>query len=200
MQNLVVVIMRAAVLENGVVVNFAAIEDDEEGRAFAESQGWILVPSDSSIGYGWIYDGKEFSPPPVVIIPVDPYLVDLERDRRISEGFVFEGVRYQTESQSDRENILGALGTALAAITVDGAQSGDLRWADPKFDFFWIAADNTRVPMDAQTCLAFARAAVARKSLLVIAGNTIKQMDPIPQDYTDDKWWPQWNATQSRSK
>lgn len=113
---------------------------------------------------------------------------------------MFEGVAYQTENASDRENILGALGTALAAITVDGAQAGEFRWADPKFDFFWIAADNTRVPMDAQTCLAFARAAVARKSLLVIAGNTIKQMDPIPQDYTDDKWWPQWNATLSRSK
>lgn len=126
--------------------------------------------------------------------------IDMERDRRIASGFTFEGHAYQTESSSDRENILGALGTSLAAITVDGAQPGDPRWFDPQFDFFWIAADNTRVPMDAQTCLAFARAAVSRKSLLVIAGNTIKQMNPIPQDFTDDKWWPQWTATLNRSK
>lgn len=189
----------AAIIENGVVVNIAAM-DDETGPALAEQFGWIMLPEVYEVTAGWLYADGKFSPPPVIIYPIQPYQVDEERDRRIAEGFVFEDVRYQTESQSDRENILGALGTALAAITVDGVQPGNLRWADSKFDFFWIAADNTRVPMDAQTCLAFARAAVARKSLLVIAGNTIKQMDPIPQDYTDDKWWPQWTATQSRSK
>lgn len=192
--------LKGLILENNVVINMGLVADDEDGHAFAASQGWMLVSEDSPVGLGWIYNGQDFEPPPVVILPVEHYQVDQERDRRISQGFVFDGVTYQTESQSDRENILGALGTALAAITVDGAQPGDLRWADPKFDFFWIAADNSRVPMDAQTCLAFARSAMARKSLLVIAGNTIKQMDPIPQDYTDDKWWPQWNATLSRSK
>lgn len=152
-----------------------------------------ILPDDGT----QIWDGEKWVWP---ILPVDGYQVDRERDRRISEGFVFEGVRYQTESQSDRENILGALGTALAAITVDGAQAGNLRWADPKFDFFWIAADNSRVPMDAQTCLAFARAAVARKSLLVIAGNNLKQLDPIPQDYTDDKYWPAADSTTRANK
>lgn len=189
----------AAIIENGIVSSITLI-DDETGPALAEQFGWIMLPPNYEVQIGWTYEDGVFSPPPVIIYPIQPYQVDQERDRRIAEGFLFEDVRYQTESQSDRENILGALGTALAAITVDGAQPGNLRWADPKFDFFWIAADNSRVPMDAQTCLAFARAAVARKSLLVIAGNTIKQMDPIPQDYTDDKWWPQWNATQSRSK
>lgn len=121
--------------------------------------------------------------------------IDMERDRRIGSGFTFDGHAYQTESASDRENILGALGTSLAAITVDQAQPGDLRWFDPDFDFFWIAADDTRVPMDAHTCLAFARAAVSRKSLLVIAGNSIKQMNPIPQDYMDDKYWPAADST-----
>lgn len=121
--------------------------------------------------------------------------IDMERDRRIGSGFTFDGHAYQTESASDRENILGALGTSLAAITVDEAQPGDLRWFDADFDFFWIAADDTRVPMDAQTCLAFARAAVSRKSLLVIAGNSIKQMNPIPQDYMDDKYWPAADST-----
>lgn len=121
--------------------------------------------------------------------------IDSERDRRIASGFIFDVHAYQTESASDRENILGALGTSLAATTVDGAQPGDLRWFDPDFDFFWIAADDTRVPMDAQTCLAFARAAVSRKSLLVIAGNSIKQMNPIPQDYMDDKYWPAADST-----
>ncbi|WP_167509267.1 DUF4376 domain-containing protein [Pseudomonas oryzihabitans] len=185
----------AAIIEDGKVVNIASITDDEQGFDFAHSQGWVVLPENYDVDIGWLYDGSTFSPPPVVVVPVESYQVDQERDRRISVGFIFDGKTYQTESQSDRENILGALGTALAAIAVDGAQAGNLHWADPGFDFFWIAADNSRVPMDAQTCLAFARAAVARKSLLVIAGNTLKQLQPIPQDYTDDKYWPPVEST-----
>ena len=44
--------------------------------------------------------------------------------------------------------------------------------------------------MDAQTALAFGQGASGYKSALVFAGSNLKQMDPIPEDYTDDKWWP----------
>jgi len=134
-------------------------------------------------------------PPPLPII--QSYQVDMERDRRIAQGLVFDGKAYQTESAGDRENILGAMGDALAAITVDGAQAGDLRWADPNFDFFWIASDNSRVSMDAQTCLEFTRAAVRRKGLLVIAASNLKAMSPIPVDYANDKYWPALTASRA---
>ena len=115
--------------------------------------------------------------------------VDAERDRRVALGFAFQDHHYQTRTASDRENILGAMNTALAAMMA-GAKAGDLRWADPEADFVWIAGDNQRVPMDAQTTLAFGQAATARKSQLVLAGSSLKAMNPIPQDFAADHRWP----------
>lgn len=122
-------------------------------------------------------------------------LVDSERDRRTAMGFIYDGKAYQTENQSQIDDILGKMTDSLAAITIDQAQPGDLRWASPDFDFAWSAADGTLVPMDAQTCLAFTRSAVRRKTLLVGAGLALKAMNPVPIDYMDDKYWPPLNTT-----
>lgn len=122
-------------------------------------------------------------------------LIDAERGRRTAMGFVYDGKAYQTENQSQIDDILGKMTDSLAAITVDQAQPGDLRWASPDFDFAWSAADGTLVPMDAQTCLEFTRCAVRRKTLLVGAGLALKAMNPIPTDYMDDKYWPPLDTT-----
>lgn len=114
--------------------------------------------------------------------------IDIERDRRIDAGFEFEGVRYQSRP-GDRENIAGKALEAFMAI-IDGVQPGDLRWAHTGRDFAWIAADNSLVPMDAQTVVAFGKAASAHKEAHVFAARQIKDMQPVPQDYTDDQWWP----------
>ena len=124
---------------------------------------------------------------PAVVL--DGAQVDAERDRRIAAGFVFNEVLFQTERQADRENILGAAYASLAAI-VGGAQPGDLRWSDPDRDFFWIAADNSRVPMDAQTTQSFTMGAMSYKTKLIVACSNLKAMSPIPADFADDKWWP----------
>ena len=126
---------------------------------------------------------------------IQPYEVDQERDRRAAMGFVYAGKAYQTESQSQIDDILGKMTDSLAAITVDGAQPGDLRWATPDFDFAWSAADGTLVPMDAQTCLEFTRSAVRRKTMLVAAGLALKAENPIPIDFIDDKYWPPMDTT-----
>jgi hypothetical protein len=114
--------------------------------------------------------------------------VDAERDRRISAGFVFNGVTYQTRAQ-DRENIAGASTAAVAAIMA-GAEPGNLRWHGEDTDFAWIAADNSTVAMDAQTTLAFGQAAMAHKSALIFAARAIKDATPIPMDFIDDAYWP----------
>lgn len=114
--------------------------------------------------------------------------IDAERDRRIDAGVEFEGVLYQSRA-GDRENIAGSAQLAFMAI-VAGSQTGDLRWADPGADFFWIAADNSRVPMDARTVVEFGRVAALNKKAHIVAGSDLKQMNPIPDDYADDKWWP----------
>lgn len=114
--------------------------------------------------------------------------VDRERDRRIDAGVEFQGAAFQSRA-GDRENIAGSAQLAFMAI-VAGAQPGDLRWSDPDYDFAWIASDNALVPMDAQTVVDFGKAAAQRKQALIFAARQLKDMDPIPARYTDDKWWP----------
>lgn len=70
--------------------------------------------------------------------------VDRERDRRMGT-FSFGGKPYDLQGQS-LANVSGAGTLALAAI-INGAQPGNLRWADPDADFTWIANDNTMTPM-----------------------------------------------------
>lgn len=114
-------------------------------------------------------------------------MVDSERDRRISAGFEFSGTMYQSRP-ADWEVYSGKALDAFIAIS-SGAQPGDLRWSDPDSDFAWIAADNSRVPMDAQTVIELAKAASAHRTRLTFAGSDIKSLDPIPEDYGADWRW-----------
>lgn len=120
--------------------------------------------------------------------PVTSTEVDSERDLRLSSDVEFQGTLFQSRP-IDRERITEAAQLAFMAVA-SGARPGDLRWLDPGQDFTWIAADNTLVPMDAPTVVAFAKTMAARTQALVLAGRRLKDMDAIPSDYTDDKWWP----------
>lgn len=120
--------------------------------------------------------------------------IDAERDRRISAGFEFGGVRYQsrlpsTSHAGDWEVFSGKALEALIAI-MGGAQPGDLRWSNPAEDFAWIAADNSRVPMDAQTVIELGKAASAHRTAHTFAGSDLKALSVIPANYADDQWWP----------
>ncbi|UYZ08550.1 DUF4376 domain-containing protein [Agrobacterium salinitolerans] len=124
-----------------------------------------------------------------------PDAVDIERDRRIDAGFVFEGVHYQSRPE-DRENIAGAKAAATDAITIFGAEAGNFAWQqllDPGAppEFRWIAADNSTHPMDAQTAMRFGYAALGHKQAHIFAARALKDMDPIPADYaTNPAYWP----------
>lgn len=119
---------------------------------------------------------------------ITSYDVDTERDRRIAV-IQFNGKTYDG-GDLDRARIDRAKSNALAAI-INGAQPGDLRWADASVDFAWIASDNTSVPMDAETCLAFGLAADAWEGRHIVAARALKNMVPIPLDYaTNAAYWP----------
>lgn len=114
--------------------------------------------------------------------------VDKERDQRIDAGIEFQNIIFQSRA-TDRENIAGAAQLGFMAVMA-GAQPGDLRWSSPDQDFAWIASDNSLVPMDAHTVVAFGKAAAERKQALIFAARKLKDMESIPVDYADDKWWP----------
>jgi hypothetical protein len=151
----------------------ATIPADERNRDYREYLAWVA-------------EGNEPLPKDPVVITGDQ--VNVERDRRAHYGFMFNGKRYQFDPDS-RARISGAATLAKFAI-VGGAQAGNLRWMNPSADFSWIAADNTMTTMDAQTCSAFGNAAAAHEQAHVFAARALKAMDPIPDDYTDDQYWP----------
>lgn len=51
--------MKAAIIEDGKVVNIVEAEAD-----FADAQGWIEA---GNACIGWLWDGEQFSPPPPVV-------------------------------------------------------------------------------------------------------------------------------------
>lgn len=125
---------------------------------------------------------------PYVPPPPSAADVDAERDRRIHTLFTFNGVAYQLDPKSQAN--ITAMGADARFAVLGGAQVGDLRWADPDTDFGWIATDNSVTPMDAQTMAAFADAAKLWVSRHIFAARAIKNMNPIPADYTNDSYWP----------
>lgn len=56
-------------------------------------------------------------------------------------------------------------------------------------DFEWIAEDNTTVPMDAHTMFAFGCMVANFKDKLIKRAKELKQLAPIPQDYTNPAHW-----------
>lgn len=121
-------------------------------------------------------------------VPITDAIIKAERDRRLEADFEFQGKMFQRDSKS-LDRITGAATLAGFAIA-GGAQPGNLRWANPDRDFGWIASDDTVVPMDAQTAFAFGQVAAARETSIIFAAKALREMDPIPTDFTDDKWWP----------
>jgi len=127
-------------------------------------------------------------PDPSIALAQARAAVNAERDRRMTATFAFAGKSYDCDARS-LQRITGAAALARFAL-IAGAEADDLRWHGGAADFTWIAADNSMTTMDAQTCAAFGDAAVANESAHIFAGHAIKAMDPIPADYTDDKYWP----------
>lgn len=120
-------------------------------------------------------------------LPPSAFDVNTERDRRLAADFEFQGKLYQRDRVS-LQRITGAATLAGFAIG-QGAQPGNLRWANAEQDFGWIASDNTVTPMDAQTCFAFGQAAANVETRIVFAAAALRAMDPIPDDFADDRWW-----------
>ena len=148
----------------------------------------VNVPADRTFRDAWVLNGGSIEIDPAKKREIMAGMVNAERDRRLAGDFMFNGVPFQRDPTS-LQRITGAATLAGFAIA-QGAQPDDLRWANADRDFVWIASDNTVVPMDAQTAFAFGQAAASVETAIIFAAKTLREMNPIPEDYADDKWWP----------
>ena len=114
--------------------------------------------------------------------------INAYRDKLISAGFWFNGVRFDSRPE-DQKRINGSALLAFMAISA-GAQEGDYYWHGGTEPFAWIAYDNSIVQMDAQTVIEFGKAAAEHERAHVFAARTLKDMDPIPDDITNPEYWP----------
>lgn len=114
--------------------------------------------------------------------------INAERDRRIALGFLFRGKTIQLRPD-DMQRVTGW--GSQAGFAVDGgAQPGDFRWHGGNEDFQWITEDNTTLQLDAQGMFEMAKAARVHESDHVFAARRLKTADPIPEDFTNDAFWP----------
>lgn len=177
-------------LDNKERCTFGSIRDSSPER-LAEF-GVYDVDTTPPEGQRWTGEFEVVDGLPIAVFksipPPSARDIDSERDSRIHEGFTFSGHKYQTRPV-DLENIAGAATAALGAI-VAGAQPEDYRWHGGDSDFVWISEDNELIAMDAQTMFTFAKAAMAHKQAHIFAARSLKDSDPIPEDYTDDSYWP----------
>lgn len=114
--------------------------------------------------------------------------IKAERDRRLNADFLFQDTLFQRDPISV-QRIAGAAQLAALAI-MGGAQAGDVHWHGGDEAFGWIASNDTVVTMDAFTVINFGRAAAARETQLIFAARYLRMLDPVPEDFADDRWWP----------
>ena len=155
---------------------------EENGIAYPGN--FLNVATAEDLSAHGIVKTEETDPSPVVT----PLHVDHEKNKRLAL-FNFNGIEFDfVDGKGSDSNIQGAYSLAFSAI-IAGAQPGNLRWADPALDFCWIAHDNSIVTMDAPAVIEFGKKAAAYKSALIFRARALKNMSPIPADYTSDQYW-----------
>lgn len=160
-------------------------------EAFTEQElvdhGFVKAPTQPTLGpyqeHQW--DGSSWSASDLEVPKED---VSRERDRRISSGFTWSTKEFQSDEDS-RENINGAVSGALAYL-ISGGSPDELYWDNPNVPFMWLAKNNELIAMSPSQVVQFGQAMMAHKKQCIFAARTIKDMNPIPKDFTDDKYWP----------
>jgi len=158
-----------------------AIEEDAPQASSLE----VVKISDTAIlkNGSWVFEATAEPQPPTRV----KLLIKRERDRRLLLDFEFQGKMYQRDKESVAR--ISGVGTLALGAIVRGAQVGDYYWHGRVTPFAWIASDDSLTQMDAQTCFAFGQAAAAVETEVIFAAKALREMDPVPDDFTDDKWW-----------
>lgn len=118
--------------------------------------------------------------------PIGAGDVNLERDRRLQFDFSFMDKMIQRDDISLRR-IQGAAQLATIAL-LTGVSADSEEWINGG-PLVWITSDNTELHLTPMQTIRMGQEAAAIESRLVFAAKTLKQMNPIPTDYSDDAWW-----------
>jgi len=166
--------MKLARVENDEVTN--VIEANVRPDWATEDDGYYQI-TDDSVGRGHRRINGEWLPPLVT-----PDRVDAERDRRISEGtqISLNGGQLITVIGTDDAALL-ALSMQASTIVLAGEGATEMTWRDPS---------NVNHALTAVLIVELWSAWQTFKSAVTTAAWTIKDTDPIPQNYTDAAYWP----------
>lgn len=176
--------MKVALIDaNNVVKNIVMWDQN----SFSPSGLSAIEINNEHVNIGAVFSNNVFiSQEPTVIITSD--MINRERDRRISKGFLYMGKGYDSRTE-DQKRISGASLLAFMAI-VAGSPAGHLKWHGGATDFAWISKDNSLALMDAQTVVGLGKAAAEWETAHIFYARALKDMNPIPLNYTDDVFWP----------
>lgn len=164
---------------------------NETGSIVVEIDGTTyFVPDDMSNRYRqmiaeWEAEGNTIPP---YTLSITNEMVNAERDRRISEGFSFEGNVFDYDEAS-RQRITGASVMAGFAIANGTGSPGNLYWHGGETPFVWITKDNQTVTMDAQKVFRLGLAAANHESRMIFNARNLKEQPPIPENYTNGMYW-----------
>lgn len=114
--------------------------------------------------------------------------VDVERDRRINAGIIFNGILFQSDAVS-RNNANSYTLTLLSYLFGGSATVGDFYWHGGPNPFSWTTANNSVYVMDAYVMRDFINALNDHFAILTLSATRIKQLPGIPLDYTEDVHW-----------
>lgn len=137
-------------------------------KELPEGEGWELVSPDEHDSAISRINSKV--PPKHVLLAE----ANRQRNEALDAGIEFEGRLYQTRAR-DRENLALVGQAAVLAITQGGAEPKDATWGrEGGKEFKWIAADNSRVALDAQTMARLSESVAVRQSQIMVATRDVK--------------------------
>jgi hypothetical protein len=114
--------------------------------------------------------------------------VNAESDRRILSTLWWDNREWPHDTQG-KENILIAGTQAQDAIN-NGAAPGDYSWPATGLPFSWVDVHNNAVSLDAFQMFSLASASAAWVRANGDAAQALIAMNPTPEDYKADKYWP----------
>ncbi|WP_439561164.1 DUF4376 domain-containing protein [Roseinatronobacter sp.] len=165
-----------AIVEGGVVVNVARA-DAPLGPDWFETQ---------DAGPGWLYEDGVFSPPPEVLPSQEDLIAAVirERDRRLAAGFDYD---FADARGIHRINTTDADMRGWDEVTKLAQTALNLGQPDTEIS---IKTGTGRVSVTAGEWQMILLAAGQYRQPIFNAAFDLREMDPVPQDFADDGWWP----------